>query len=88
VFQARYHDHHHLNTSSDEDKNKELNRWGRKQELEADRDAADMHRSVGIATKTDDDSTHPVYGDRLAAMDKHYQEIEASPSAPQPGPGG
>jgi len=104
VFQASYHEHHNLETSSDEDKNKELNRWSRKQELEADRDAADMlaragydgrvckndiafmHRSVGIATKTDDDSTHPGYEDRLAAMEKHYKAIEASPPAPQPGP--
>lgn len=104
VFQASYHEHHNLETSSDDDKAKELNRWSRKQELEADRDAADMlaragydgrvckndiafmHRSVGIATKTDDDSTHPGYEDRLAAMETHYKAIEASPPAPQPGP--
>ena len=104
VFQASYHEHHNLNERSEEDKSKELNRWSRKQELEADRDAADMlaragydgrvckndiafmHRSVGIATKTDDDSTHPGYEERLAAIEKHYKTIEASPPDAEPGP--
>jgi hypothetical protein len=45
-----------------------------------------MARSVGDGSITEDDSTHPGYDDRLAAMRAHYDALEKEPPAAQAGP--
>ena len=44
------------------------------------------YRSIGDGSATKDDSTHPGYDDRLAAMTKHYDALEKNPLQPEPGP--
>ena len=103
IFKESYHNHHNLKDYSEKNKNTELMRFSRQQELEADRDAADMvaragfsgrvcledirfmHHSVGDGSATEDDSTHPGYEDRLAAITQHYNTREANPLSPVPG---
>ena len=100
IFKESYHKHHNLKGYSEKNKNTELMRFSRQQELEADRDAADMvaragfsgrvcqddirfmHHSVGDGSATEDDSTHPGYEERLAAMKQHYDAREAEPLSP------
>ena len=100
VFKESYHKHHNLKGYSEKDKSLEMMRFSRQQELEADRDAADMvaragfsgrvcqddirfmHHSVGDGSATEDDSTHPGYEERLAAMKQHYDAREAEPLSP------
>jgi predicted Zn-dependent protease len=100
IFKESYHKHHNLKGYSEKNKNTELMRFSRQQELEADRDAADMvaraglsgrvcqddirfmHHSVGDGSATGDDSTHPGYEERLAAMKQHYDTRGAEPLSP------
>ena len=104
VFRESYHKHHNLNVADENIKKIELMRFSRQQELEADRDAAEMvaragfpgrvcqndisfsHRSTGDGSATTDDSTHPGYEDRLAAMTKHYDALEKTPVKAESGP--
>lgn len=104
VFRESYHHHHNLNGADEESKDKERMRYSRDQELEADRDAAEMvaragfpartcqnditfsYRSTGDGSATTDDSTHPGYDDRLAAMTKHYDALEKTPVKAESGP--
>lgn len=51
IFKESYHNNHNLKGYSDEDKKLELNRFNRQQELEADRDAADMMARAGFASR-------------------------------------
>ena len=100
IFKESYHKHHNLKGYSKKNKSTELMRFSRQQELEADRDAADMvalagfsgrvcqddirfmHHSVGDGSATEDDSTHPGYEERLAAMKQHYDTRGAEPLSP------
>lgn len=104
VFRESYHNHHNLKDGDEKVKKIELMRFRRQQELEADRDAAEMvaragfpgricqndisfsHRSTGNGSATKDDSTHPGYEDRLAAMTKYYDALEKKPVDTQSGP--
>ena len=104
VFRESYHHAHNLDDVDEARKTIEGRRYSRKQELEADRDAADMvaragfparacqsditfsYRSTGDGSATTDDSTHPGYDDRLAAMTKHYDALETNPLQPETGP--
>ena len=104
VFRESYHHAHNLDDVDEARKTIERMRYSRKQELEADRDAADMvaragfparacqsditfsYRSTGDGSATTDDSTHPGYDDRLAAMTKHYDALETKPLQPETGP--
>ena len=38
-----------------------------------------MHHSVGDGSATEDDSTHPGFEERLAAMKQHYDARETRP---------
>ena len=42
-----------------------------------------MARSVGDASSTKPESTHPGYEDRLAAMRAHYDVLEKKPPTPE-----
>lgn len=42
-----------------------------------------MARSVGDGSRTEPDSTHPGYEERLAAMRAHYDALEKQPPTPQ-----
>ena len=42
-----------------------------------------MYHSIGDGSKTDPDSTHPGYEERLAAMAAHYASLERKPPRPQ-----
>jgi Zn-dependent protease with chaperone function len=104
VFRESYHHNHNLNEADEAHKNVELMRYSREQELEADRDAAEMvaragfpdrtcqhdisfsYRSTGDGSATTEDSTHPGYDDRLAAMTKHYDALEKQPMQTESGP--
>ena len=104
VFRKSYHEHHNLKDGDEKVKKIELMRFRQQQELEADRDAAEMvaragfpgrvcqndisfsHRSTGDGSTTTDDSTHPGYEDRLAAMTKHYAALEKEPVLAESGP--
>lgn len=104
VFRESYHHAHNLNHADEARKTIERKRYSRKQELEADRDSADMvaragfppracqsditfsYRSTGDGSATTEDSTHPGYDDRLAAMTKHYDVLEKNPLQPETGP--
>ena len=103
IFQQSYHNDHNLKDDPEKDKNLKLKRFSREQELEADRDAADMltragfpdrvckedigfmHRSTGDGSTTADDSTHPGYEERLAAMERHYKARQGKPLPPVTG---
>ena len=49
IFKESYHKHHNLKGYTEKNKNAELMRFGRQQELEADRDAADMLARAGFS---------------------------------------
>lgn len=104
VFRESYHKHHNIEVEDEKVKKIELMRFRQQQELEADRDAAEMvaragfpgrvcendisfsHRSSGNGSATKDDSTHPGYDGRLAAMTKHYDALEKNPLQHETGP--
>ena len=44
------------------------------------------YRSTGDGSATTDDSTHPGYDDRLAAMTKHYDALEKETLVAESGP--
>ena len=44
-----------------------------------------FYRSIGDGRATEDDSTHPGYEDRLAAMRRHYDSLEKNPIKTAPG---
>jgi hypothetical protein len=48
-----------------------------------EQDLAFMARSIGDASITEPDSTHPGYEERLAAMRAHYADIEKQPPSPE-----
>ncbi len=48
-----------------------------------EQDLAFMARSIGDASITEPDSTHPGYEERLAAMRAHYDAIEKQPPSPE-----
>jgi hypothetical protein len=48
-----------------------------------EQDLAFMARSIGDASNTEPDSTHPGYEERLAAMRAHYDAIEKQPPSPE-----
>ena len=49
-------------------------------------DISFSHRSTGNGSATKDDSTHPGYEDRLAAMTKYYDALEKKTVDTQSGP--
>jgi predicted Zn-dependent protease len=51
IFKQSYYKHHNLSESDDKKAETELRRWGREQELEADRDAADMLARAGYPAR-------------------------------------
>ena len=50
-FKQSYYKHHNLSESDEKKAETELRRWGREQELEADRDAADMLARAGYPAR-------------------------------------
>ena len=50
-----------------------------------EQELAFMHRSVGDGSKTEPESTHPGYEDRLAALRRHYDSLQKRPIKPAPG---
>lgn len=48
-----------------------------------EQDLTFMARSIGYASITEPDSTHPGYEERLAAMRAHYDAIETQPPSPE-----
>ena len=49
-------------------------------------DISFSHRSTGNGSTTADDSTHPGYEDRLAAITEHYDALEKKPVVSESGP--
>ena len=72
----------HLELEADRDAATMLARAGYSARL-CEQDLAFMARSIGDASITEPDSTHPGYEERLAAMRAHYADIEKQPPSPE-----
>jgi len=102
IFEQSYYDSHALHDLQPDEKQTKSLAQSRQQELEADRDAADMmaragykgriclddllfmHHSVGDGSRTEADSTHPGFEERMAAMKAHYGQLERQAAKGQP----
>lgn len=99
IFQRSYHYNNTIKDLPEEQKDLKSMATSRQQELEADRDAADMmaragyrgrvcldemifmHKSAGDGSATEEDSTHPGFDERIAALKAHYEKREKEQAA-------